>query len=139
MKLRSLFAGFIVAVAAITVSAAEPSDAPRFVEISKPFVNINRDPLDPKSPIVKMAKRGERYPLIYEGTSWYQVRVDEGANIKGWVEHDAAIIVNTPTFKILGLPGVPFIVMLVFFALAAAGITVYVLRLSKQNDAEPIL
>jgi hypothetical protein len=83
-------------VAMFLVVCFTPFKAPaasQYVQISDPFVNVYQY-LDPKSTVLKMAKKGDRLELIYPGTSWYNVKV---GNESGWVERKAGSIIDQPS------------------------------------------
>jgi hypothetical protein len=68
-----------------SVTAAEQS-----VQITEPFVNVY-ERLDPKSTVIKLAKRGDRFDLIYAGPLWFQVKVQDQI---GWIERKAGRVVE---------------------------------------------
>jgi hypothetical protein len=48
---------------------------PPYVKVIKPFSNVYVR-LDPKSEIIRQAKKGETLELLRSGDSWYEVKVD---------------------------------------------------------------
>lgn len=71
-------------------SVANAEDG-KWVEIKVGYANIYKQ-LDPESDIIKQAKKGDRLELVYDGTSWYQVKVGK---VTGWVERRSGEIVNS--------------------------------------------
>jgi hypothetical protein len=101
-----------------------------YVKIIKPFTNVY-EYLDPKANIIKQAKKGDYYKLIYAGPLWYQIEVNDGV---GWVERqDGAIISNPPVFVLNAIPIHTFIVFLLLFIGTLLGVTVFI---NKQRTAE---
>ncbi len=129
-RLVVLLSGLCLCVAVIAVRPALAQKQERkSVQIEKQFANIY-EYLDPKSTIIKQARKGEAYELVYAGTSWYQVRVRERV---GWLERRAGEIVDTPPMKILGVPVAVFSVIATLLVLTLAGVVVLVVR---QMNAE---
>jgi hypothetical protein len=80
------------------------------------YANVYKQ-LDPKSEIIKQAKKGERLEMVYDGTSWYQVKV--GKTI-GWIERRSGDIVNSPN----QFPVVTVLLILLVIG-GATGVAVY--------------
>jgi hypothetical protein len=99
------------------------------VEIRKPYANIY-EYLDPKSNIIRQAKQGELFELVYAGTSWFQIRVKERV---GWLERRAGVIIDTPPQRFLGIPVGVFIVFIVLLVLTLLGVALVIYR---QLNAE---
>jgi hypothetical protein len=99
------------------------------VEIKRPFANIY-EYLDPKSNIIKQAKQGEMFELVYAGTSWYQVRIKDRV---GWLERRAGEIIDTPPSRFLGIPVGVFALFLVLLVLTLLGVALVIYR---QVNAE---
>jgi len=97
----------------------------KYVEIKSAFANIY-EYLDPKSTVIQQAKKGDHYELVYEGTSWYQVKTREKV---GWLEKRAGDVVDRADFLS------PFGIALFFILLAGTlgGVTYYIY---KQKAAE---
>ena len=70
------------------------------------------------------------------GGVWCRVVANDGSNQTGWVELEKVRLVSNPEFRLLGMPGAPLVAVLCFLLLAGAGIAVYIVRLSKQNDTD---
>ena len=79
--MRFLFCA-VTALFVMACYAPSHAEASKYVEIKSPFANIY-EYLDPKSTIIQQAKKGDHYELVYEGTSWYQVKTREKV---GWLE-----------------------------------------------------
>jgi hypothetical protein len=69
------FALFADAANDAGVSAAADKLEPPYVKVIKPFSNVYVR-LDPKSEIIRQAKKGETLELVRSGDSWYEVKVD---------------------------------------------------------------
>ncbi|MBN1982581.1 MAG: hypothetical protein JW795_13690 [Chitinivibrionales bacterium] len=100
-----------------------------FVEIRKPFAEIYQR-LDPKSNIITRAKKSDLYELVYEGSSWYQVKVGEQI---GWLEKDAGVVVNNRATTILSVPVGTFLffILLLVATISGASFLIY-----KQKAVE---
>ncbi len=101
----------------------------RFVEIKKPFASIY-EYLDPRSEILVQASRNDHFELVYEGTSWYQVKVKDKV---GWVEKNAGIVVSNPGMTVFS---VPVGTLLFFLLLLVATVTGASFLIYKQKTAE---
>jgi hypothetical protein len=101
----------------------------RFVKIKKSFANVYEF-LDPKSKIVKQAKRGDYFELVYEGTSWYQIKYAENV---GWVERRAGNVVENPSITILSIPVGTFVFFIVLLIATFIGTSLFIYR---QKSAE---
>lgn len=101
----------------------------RYVEIKKPFVSVYQF-LDPTSKIIVQASRNDHFELVYEGTSWYQIKVKDEV---GWVEKSAGIIITNPGSSFMGVPMNTFIffLMLLVATIIGASYLIY-----KQKSAE---
>ena len=121
-----LLSGLCVCIAfvAIRPAAATAKEQRQSVEIQRPFANIY-EYLDPKSTIIKQARKGEAYELVFAGTSWYQIRVRDRV---GWLERRAGEIIDTPPLRILGIPVAVFSVIIVLLALTLGSVAVFVFR-----------
>jgi hypothetical protein len=107
------------------LAASSPFAASQFVEIKQPLANIYEF-LDPKSNIIVQAKKGDHYELVYAGTSWYQVKVQEKV---GWLERRAGEVVSSATSVPIGS-----LVLLVVILLGTFGIVFVFVQ--KQRTAE---
>jgi hypothetical protein len=106
-------------------SAAEP----HYVQIKKPFANIY-EYLDPTSKIVRQAQKNDYFELVYEGTSWYQVKIQEKV---GWLEKRAGSVVATKGVTVFSMPINSFIIFLLILLVTFAGTSFYIYR---QKTAE---
>jgi hypothetical protein len=59
--------------------------------------------LDPKAPVIKYARQGERFPLVHEGTGWYRIKVQEK---EGWLEkRKGKILDDSRTHAVMTMRG----------------------------------
>lgn len=100
------------------------AEATKYVEITKPFANIYRY-LDPKSETLKLAKRGEFYELVYEGTAWYQVKIKESV---GWLEHTSGTVTEAPKFLFFSVSFWTFTLFVILILGALVGISYLIYR-----------
>jgi hypothetical protein len=107
-------------------AAASHASEAQFVRVKKPFANVYEF-LDPQSKIVVQAKKGDYYPLVYEGTSWYQVKVKEQV---GWLEKRAGQVVSSRNTTIFSLP-VPTFVLVVILLAATFGVSLFMILRHK--------
>lgn len=99
----------------------------KYVEVKKPFVNVY-EYLDPKSTVIQQAKKGDYFELIYEGTSWYQVKTQSKV---GWLEKRAGDIVEKAnSFSVFG------ILLLILICAGAFGGAGYFIYKQKNTPAE---
>ena len=101
----------------------------RFVKIKKPFVNVY-EYLDPRSKIIRQAKKGDHFELVYEGTSWYQVKV---ADRVGWIERRAGNVVDSPGMTIIAVPVGTFVFFILLLIGTFVGTSLFIYR---QKTAE---
>jgi hypothetical protein len=99
--------------------------SPKYVEIKTPFVNIYEF-LDPKSNVIKQAKKGDHFELVYEGKAWYQIKIKDKV---GWLEKTAGIVVNNPQYLPIGT-------FLVFVILLLGTLVAVSLYIYKQKAVE---
>ena len=71
MKVFTVLSGMAFFILVLTLSSFAET---RYVEIKKPFASVY-EYLDPKSQILVQATKKDHFELVYEGTSWYQVKV----------------------------------------------------------------
>ena len=110
--------------------ATQPSAKPSaYVEVKRPFANVYEF-LDPKSTILRQARKGEFFPLVYEGTSWYQVKVKEQV---GWLEKRAGDIVDSPRFLFYSIPFATFSLFIILLIATLTGVSFFIYR---QKNAE---
>lgn len=100
-----------------------------YVKVKKPLANVYEF-LDPKSTIVKQAKKGDYFPLVYEGTSWYQVKIKEKV---GWLEKRAGDVVDSPKFLFYSIPFGTFTVFIILLIATLTGVSFVIYR---QKNAE---
>lgn len=116
-----------------TLSSPAYSGETRYVRIKKPFVSVY-EKLDPKSNIIKQVSKGDHLELVYEGTSWYQVKVD-GKNrpVNAWIEKNSGIIVDNPGKTILSIPVGTF-VFFILLLIATIGVAVSIIYRQKTPE-----
>jgi hypothetical protein len=117
-------------VAMVLVFCFSPYDvsaAGQYVQITEPFVNVY-EYLDPKSTVLKMAKKGDRLELIYAGPSWYSVKVGPK---NGWVERTAGKIIDRPS---LFTPIVSIVLILIVLAGTIYGVAYYIKKQRTEME-----
>ena len=127
MKRFTVFYSTIfIIVAGLTIVNA---NSPQYVEIKRPFASIY-EYLDPTSNIVIQAQMNDHFELVYEGTSWYQVKVNDKV---GWVEKSAGKVVDSPgaTFFSVPLSTLFFFILLLVATIFGASFLIY-----KQKTVE---
>lgn len=124
--MRSLtVTGCAALLAMLLLSPFSASASAQYVLITNPFVNVY-ERLDPKSNVLVMAKKGDRFDLLYAGPLWYQVNVK---NQIGWIERKAGRIVEGK--NILSL----IISIAVVLALMAGTVYIVASYIKKQKTA----
>ena len=126
-KMVLLAFSLVVLLNGITLAKAEKSN---YVEVIKPFANVY-EYLDPKSNIVRQAHKGEFFELIYEGTSWYQIKVKDKV---GWLEKRAGEVVDSPKFFFSSIPTSTVIMFAIVLIGSLTFITVVIIR--QRSPAE---
>lgn len=116
---------FFIVGGLVTVHA----NTSKYVEIKKAFTPVYKF-LDPQSQILVQATKNETYELVYEGTSWYHVKVDEDF---GWIEKSAGKIVDSPATTFLSIPigTLMFFLLLLIATITGASFLIY-----KQKTVE---
>jgi hypothetical protein len=116
--------GCAALLAIVLLAPFSASASAQHVLITEPFVNVY-ERLDPKSNVLVMAKKGDRFELLYAGPLWYQVNVK---NQIGWIERKAGRIVQ-------GKNLLPVILSIaVIFALLAATVYLVASHIKKQKS-----
>ncbi len=125
--MKRSFVFFACVCAFIVMSFVNPTHAgdTKFVKIENPLVNIYEF-LDPKSNIIRVAKKGDHFPLVFEGTLWYQIKVQDKV---GWLDRQAGIVVNDPTTSEAGT----FIIVTILLLGTIGGAFYYIY---KQKESE---
>lgn len=100
-----------------------------FVQIRRPFANIY-EYLDPQSRILEQAKKNSYYELVYEGTSWYQIKV--GGKV-GWIEKRAGAVVDRRGVTVFSIPVGTFLLFLLLLIGTIGGASLLIYR---QKTAE---
>jgi hypothetical protein len=118
---------FLACVFMLMACVSQPRAAGmKFVQINNPLVNIYEF-LDPKSNIIKVAKKGDHFELVFEGTSWYQVKVSDKV---GWLDKKYGAVVDNPNPSYLGT----FIVFTILLVGTLAGVSYYIYK-QKTSEA----
>jgi hypothetical protein len=83
--------GFAAVLALLLLSPVSIAAASQqYVQITESFTNVY-ERLDPKSPVIVMAAKGDRFDLIYAGPLWYQVKAKDQI---GWIERKAGRVIE---------------------------------------------
>ena len=127
--MKYLFLFFCVFCFLFTGSMANSNDAPKFVEITKSYTSVY-EKLDPKSSVLEYANKKDLFPLIFEGTTWYQVKVNDKI---GWIEKSSGDIVAHAGMTIFSMPigTFFFLILLIIATISGASYLIY-----KQKVAE---
>jgi hypothetical protein len=104
----------------LLVSFSTSHAAAKYVEIKQSFVNVYEF-LDPKSNVIIVAKKGDHFELVYEGRSWFQIKIKDKV---GWVEQKAGVVVNNPQYLPLGT----FFVFVILLLGTLVGVSMYIYR-----------
>ncbi|MBN2187868.1 MAG: hypothetical protein JW699_00330 [Chitinispirillaceae bacterium] len=117
--------GCATLLAMLLLSPFSASASAQYVLITDPFVNVY-ERLDPKSNVLVMAKKGDRFNLLYAGPLWYQVNVK---NQIGWIERKAGRVVEGKNALSL------IISIAVVLALTAGTVYIVASHIKKQKTA----
>lgn len=109
----------------VVFSGSAFAEATKYVLVEEPLAKVYKE-LDPKSTLVKQAKKGDYLELIYNGTSWNKVKVD---GQEGWIERRAGKIVENQGGAPVGL--------IIFFVLCGAGFIGFMVVQSQKNRVKP--
>ncbi|MGD9200044.1 MAG: hypothetical protein PVI26_00645 [Chitinispirillia bacterium] len=121
MKRSTVFySTILIILAGLTIAGA---NSPKYVEITKPFASVY-ERLDPRSNIIVQAQMKDHFELNFEGTSWYNVKVNDK---HGWVEKSAGKVVDNPgaTFFSIPLSTLFFFLLLLFATIFGASFLIY--------------
>ena len=124
--MRVVTLGILSIFTVLCFSSIISADEKQYVEVKAPFANVYKE-LDPKSEIIKQAKKGDHLELVFEGTSWYHVKVKESF---GWVEKKAGEVVDNP-----GAVSVVSVLLLLLLIGGTAGGVYYYISKSKVAGA----
>jgi hypothetical protein len=107
------------------------ASAQKYFEVLASPSKILRE-VNPQSPILGFAYKNDIFPLIFAGTTWYQIIYK---NDTGWVEGVRGRIINTPTVVTEKIPRIIVITAISVVALIVAifGIVLIVLSLKRQK------
>jgi hypothetical protein len=125
MKQSFVFFMGVCAFLALTLTQPLYAESGRFVKVDKSLANVYEF-LDPKSNIIRVAKEGDRFEMVFEGTSWYQIKVQDKV---GWLEKKSGSVVSGSS----GSNGITWIAIAVLFLGTLGGVYYYI---SKQKLAE---
>lgn len=126
MKRMSLLV--LVGVMFLTVAPAF-AGMDGYVRVRSPFANIYEF-LDPQSRIIQQAKKGDHFELVFEGESWYQVKVQEKV---GWLDKQSGMVVSSPTVTFMAVP-VGTLVLFAFLLLGTLAATFIFIYRQKTSD-----
>jgi hypothetical protein len=91
-----------------------------FVRVDKSLANVYEF-LDPKSNIIRVAKEGDRFEMVFEGTSWYQIKVQDKV---GWLEKKSGSVVSSQS----GSNAVTWIAITILFLGTLGGVYYYIYK-----------
>jgi hypothetical protein len=126
-RFTGVFFGMLLTLALANSLYAAPA---KFVKITVPFAKVYQY-LDPTSMVVKQAKQGEYYRFVSEGTSWYQIKVDE--NVVGWLEKTQGELVTREENSIGQIPISLIVIMIIGFIVTIGAVGYFI---SRQQAAE---
>lgn len=89
-----------------------------YLLITEPFANVY-ERLDPMSPLIRQAKKGEYLELVYDGESWHKVKIDGKI---GWVEKKSGKIVKNAG----GVPVGTVVLLLIVIGATIGGVFYYI-------------
>jgi hypothetical protein len=117
MKFSVSIISFIILLVPLSSSHAAGQ---KYVEIKSPFVNVY-ELLDPKSNVVVQAKKGDRFELVYEGKSWYKIKIKDK---DGWLEKNAGIVVHSPQYLPIGT----FLLFVILLLITLLSVSLYIYK-----------
>jgi hypothetical protein len=120
----TIVALFAVVYVASFAQAAEEEKRIGYLKVEESIAGVYEQ-LDPKSPLIRQAKKGEYLEIVYDGESWHKVKIDGKV---GWIEKKAGKIVQNPG----GVP-VGLITFLVLAAAATLGGVFYFLMKNRTS------
>ncbi|HEX7511142.1 MAG TPA: hypothetical protein VF335_07580 [Chitinivibrionales bacterium] len=97
----------------------------KFVRVDNPLAKVY-EYLDPKSKVLRVAKKGDHFPLVFEGTLWYQIKVQDKV---GWLDRKDGSVVNDSATSDAGT----FIVIAILLLGTIGGVSLYIY---KQKSSE---
>lgn len=120
------FAIAAVCLSVLCLYGTSSAEKNQYVEIKAGFANVYEE-LDPTSPIIEQAKKGDIYELVFTGTSWYRVKVKDK---QGWIEKRAGVLVDNPNrFPVTS------VLLLIILIGGTAGAVFYYINKSKLANA----
>jgi hypothetical protein len=125
VSLLLICCAFIISVFAKPTSAAET----KYVKVKSSFANVY-EYLDPQSKVIMQAKKGDYLEMVFEGASWYQVKIQEKV---GWLEKRAGAVVGAKEMTILSMPVAMFFIC-VFILIATFAVTSFYIYRHKTAE-----
>jgi hypothetical protein len=125
MKQGFVFSVGVCAFLLLTFAQPLHASSGRFVKVNISLANVYEF-LDPKSNIIRVAKEGDRFEMVFEGTSWYQIKVKDKV---GWLEKKAGSVVSGTSSSNAGT----WIAVAILFLGTLGGVYYYIY---KQKLAE---
>jgi hypothetical protein len=124
----SMFLMCLIIVAGALVKPAIGKEA-QYVKIKKPYANVY-EYLDPKSKIIRQAQKNETFELIFEGTSWYQVKVKDQV---GWIERRSGSVISGPGVTVASI-SIGTFVMFIIFLIITFGVAAFFIYRQKTVE-----
>jgi hypothetical protein len=125
MRQSSVFCIGVCAFLFLTFAHPLQAKASQFVKVENSLANIYEF-LDPKSNIIRVAKKGDYFEMVFEGTSWYQIKVQDKV---GWLEKKCGTVVDNPHTS----NAVTYIIITILLLGTLGGVYYYIY---KQKAAE---
>jgi len=124
--MKRCFVYSVCVCAFITMGFIHPTFAAgKFVKIDNPLAQVY-EYLDPKSKVLRVAKKGDHFPLVFEGTLWYQIKVQDKV---GWLDRKDGSVVNDSSTSNAGT----FVVITLLLLGTVGGVAFYIY---KQKSSE---
>jgi hypothetical protein len=100
-----------------------------YLLVQEPFAKVYEQ-LDPMSPLIRQAKKGEYLEVVYNGESWNKVKIDGKI---GWVEKKAGKIVAQPGGVSIG--GIILLILVIF---GSFGMVIYFIKKNQSPSASGV-
>ncbi len=126
MKQGFVFSVGVCAFIVLTMVMPLHANTGTFVKVDKSLANVYEF-LDPKSNIIRVAKEGDRFEMVFEGTSWYQIKVQDKV---GWLEKKSGSVVSGQS----GSNAVTWIAIAILFLGTLGGVYYYIYK-QKVTEA----
>lgn len=111
-----------------SIAGASATEKIGYLLITEPFANVY-ERLDPMSPLIRQAKKGEYLELVYDGESWHKVKIDGKI---GWVEKKAGKIVKNAG----GVPVGSVIFLLIIIGGTIGGVYYFIQKNRAQSAGD---